>query len=355
MSQLEFRCQHRFAGGFELNIQFEAGDGVTAVFGPSGSGKSTTLSITAGLLRPQYGFVKLAERVLLDTTAGRFVPPNRRHIGYVFQDHLLFPHMSVRRNLLYGKRRRPGRDIDFDRVAEILELDHMLDRYPITLSGGQRQRTALGRAILSGPELLVMDEPLTALDEGLKDRILTYLDRVVTEYHLPTLFVSHDQTDVRRLADRVVVVEAGRVVDSGPTAATLDRAVISTMRTHPGPTNLLLIDQVSEVDDHWEGRLGGQRFRLPADMPPNGSVHHIQLSPRDVTLCQHVVEGLSARNQLRGRVDKIVALEHRVFVAVDVGQLVWAEVSDDVVDELKLSEGSEVYCLIKASAGHPLQ
>lgn len=354
MSRLEFCCQHRFAGGFELDIQFEATDGVTAIFGPSGSGKSTSLSITAGLMRPQSGFVRLGDRVLLDTAAGKFVPPDRRRIGFVFQDHLLFPHMSVRRNLLYGKRRRPGRDISFDRVAEILELDHMLDRYPITLSGGQRQRTALGRAILSGPDMLVMDEPLTALDEGLKDRILTYLERVVTEYQLPTLFVSHDQTDVRRLSDRVVVIEAGRVVDSGPTSPTLDRAVISSMRSHPGPTNLLLIDDVCQVDDHWEGRLGGQRFRLPADTPPNGNLHHIQLSPRDVTLCQHVVEGLSARNQLRGRVDKIVPLEHRVFVAVDVGQLVWAEVSDDVVDELQLSEGAEVYCLIKASAGHPL-
>ncbi|MEZ6071670.1 MAG: molybdenum ABC transporter ATP-binding protein [Pirellulales bacterium] len=354
MSRLEFRCQHYFAGGFDLDVQFDADDGVTAVFGPSGSGKSTTLSITAGLLRPRHGFVKLSDRVLLDTEAGRCVPPNQRHIGFVFQDHLLFPHMSVRRNLLYGKRRRPGRNIQFDRVVEILELEHLLDRYPATLSGGQRQRTALGRAILSSPELLVMDEPLTALDEGLKDRILAYLEKVVSEYHLPTLFVSHDQTDVRRLADRVVVIEGGRVVASGPTSATLDRAVISTMRSHPGPTNLLLIEDVKRTHEHWEGRIGQQRFRLPADTPPNGSVHHIQLSPRDVTLCQHAVEGLSARNQLRGRVDKIVALEHRTFVAVDVGQLIWAEVSDEVVDELKLCEGAEVYCLIKAAAAQPL-
>src|SRR5262249_52865156 len=193
MSRLVFACRHRSPSGFVLDARFEAGDGTTALFGPSGSGKSTVLGLVAGILRPQSGVIRLADRVLVDTAAGVCLPPERRRLGLVFQDHLLFPHLTVAQNLRYGQRRRPARRIDFSRGVDILEVGGLLDRSPATLSGGQRQRVALGRALLRGPELLLMDEPLTALDEKLKERILTYLERAVGEWHIPTLFVSHDQ------------------------------------------------------------------------------------------------------------------------------------------------------------------
>ncbi|MFV2066522.1 MAG: molybdenum ABC transporter ATP-binding protein [Pirellulales bacterium] len=350
MSQLEFQCSHCYATGFELDVAFQAGDGVTALFGTSGSGKSTTLSIVAGLLRPQSGRIVLGDRVLLDTENGTFLPPEQRGVGFVFQEHLLFPHLTVRRNLLYGAQRRPVREIELDRVVEILELGTLLDRHPNTLSGGQRQRTALGRAILRGPELLLMDEPLTALDERLKDRILTYVDRVVNEYRLPTLFVSHDQTDVRRLADHVVVLEAGRIVNTGPTRDTLDDAVIRKMESHPGPINLLRIDNIRRADGHWEGELSGQPFRLPESLNVTGPSHHIRLSSSDVVLGQHNVEGISVRNQLHGQVREIVALPERAFVAVDVGQFLWTEVTLEAVRDLGLKPDAEVTCLIKTAA-----
>jgi molybdate transport system ATP-binding protein len=222
MNVLHFDARLRYDSGFQLDARFEADDGVTALFGPSGSGKTTILGLIAGALRPEAGTLRLGDGLLVDTRAGLFLPPERRRVGVVFQDHLLFPHMTVRKNLLFGKGRPGTRAIDFNRVVEVLEVGDVLERLPASLSGGQKQRVALGRALLRGPELLLMDEPLTALDLELKGRILTYLERAVAEWRIPTLLVSHDRADVRRLAGRVVVIEAGRVVAEGTTAAVLD-------------------------------------------------------------------------------------------------------------------------------------
>jgi molybdate transport system ATP-binding protein len=221
MAELHFDCRFRHASGFELALRFQTGEGVTALFGPSGSGKTTTLDLIAGLLRPEAGGISLGDRVLVDRGAGVFLPPDQRGIGYVFQDHLLFPHLSVRANLLFGHGRRSSRPMKLERVVEVLEIGDLLSRRPMTLSGGQRQRVALGRALLRGPELLLMDEPLASLDEGLKGRILTYLARAVAEWRIPVLFVSHDQAHVRQVADRVVVIEAGKVIAEGPPAEAL--------------------------------------------------------------------------------------------------------------------------------------
>jgi molybdate transport system ATP-binding protein len=221
MGVLHFDCGLRYESGFEVAATFEAGSGVTALFGPSGAGKSTILSLIAGVLRPQRGSIRLGNRLLTDAEARVFMPPERRRLGVVFQDHLLFPHLTVRCNLRFGQGRHAVRTVDFGRLVEVLELGDLLERLPDALSGGQRQRVALGRALLCGPELLLMDEPLAALDRDLKDRVLTYLERALAEWRVPTLLVSHDQADVRRLAERVVIVETGRVVASGKTDETL--------------------------------------------------------------------------------------------------------------------------------------
>jgi molybdate transport system ATP-binding protein len=218
VNPLSFRCRHQFPGGFSLDAAFETSAQVTALSGPSGSGKTSVLYMIAGLVRPQSGAIRFGERVWLDTDLGIHLKAERRHVGFVFQDHLLFPHLNVQRNLMYGRRRRRGRlvAIEPSRVIEVLELGDLLARYPRNLSGGEKQRVALGRSLLSGPELLLMDEPLAALDAELKDRILTYLERVVEEWHVPTIYVSHSLAEVRRLADRVIVLEQGRVGISGP-------------------------------------------------------------------------------------------------------------------------------------------
>jgi molybdate transport system ATP-binding protein len=214
VSLLEFDCVLRYPSGFCLEATFTVEAGVTALLGPSGSGKTSALSIVAGLRRPDRGRVRLGGEVLLDTAAGIQLPPERRGIGYVFQDFLLFPHLTVRRNLLYGwRRRRSGaRTVAFERVVGVLELGDLLGRLPHTLSGGQRQRVALGRALLCGPRMLLLDEPLVGVDEALRFRVLDYVEQVLKEWDIPTLYVTHNQAEADRLARSVVRLEGGRVV-----------------------------------------------------------------------------------------------------------------------------------------------
>ena len=212
MQPLRFDCRLRYESGFQLDARFEAGAGVTALRGPSGSGKSTILGLIAGTLAPQTGAISLAGRTLVDTERRICLTPEARRIGIVFQDHLLFPHLTARANLLFGHGRKHARLIELARVVDILEIGDLLGRLPSALSGGQRQRVALARAILRGPELLLLDEPLGGLERGLKDRILDYLQRAIAEWHIPTILASHDQTDVERLADKQVIIEEGRVV-----------------------------------------------------------------------------------------------------------------------------------------------
>jgi molybdate transport system ATP-binding protein len=349
MRQLLFDCRHRYSTGFQLEAAFEAGEGVTALFGPSGAGKTTIFALVAGLLRPQTGRILLGDRTLVDTAAGVVLPPERRQVGVVFQDHLLFPHLTVRQNLTFGLR-RGGRGIDLGRVVEILEIGPWLERRPGTLSGGQRQRVALGRALLHGPQLLLMDEPLSALDESLKERILVYLERALAEWRLPTLLVSHDQAVVRRLADQVVILEAGKVVAAGPTAATLDSVLLTRSKQRPILVNLLRIDRVRRIDTHWQGQLGDQVVHLPASAAPGGERVYIQFLPTDVTLAAQWSGGLSARIRLQGVVRELVTLPEQTFVAVDVGQFLWAEVTPEAVREMNLHPGQPITCLIKSTA-----
>jgi len=216
VSLLEFDCRLAYPSGFVLDAAFQCQATVIVLSGPSGSGKTTVLSAIAGLRTPQRGAIRLGDLLLFDAARRVNLPPDARRVGYVFQDHLLFPHLRVRDNLLYGSRRRSpdARPIDFKRVVEVLELGEFLDRLPHTLSGGQKRRVALGRALLCSPRLLLLDEPLTALDEGLKGRILGYIEQVLHEWSIPTLYVTHDAGELARMAGQVVRLEGGRVVEA---------------------------------------------------------------------------------------------------------------------------------------------
>ncbi|HTU23095.1 MAG TPA: ATP-binding cassette domain-containing protein [Gemmataceae bacterium] len=213
MIRLEFACSLRYPSGFTLDAAFTLQTSITVLSGRSGSGKTTILSILAGLRRPDRGRIRLDSTVLFDSDARMDLPPEARRIGYVFQDYLLFPHLSVRRNLLYGWRRRPAdaQPPSLERVVEVLELGELLDRLPHTLSGGQRQRVALGRVLLCGPRLLLLDEPLASVDEALRERVLGYIEQVLHEWDIPTLYVTHNAAEAERLARQRVCLEAGRV------------------------------------------------------------------------------------------------------------------------------------------------
>jgi molybdate transport system ATP-binding protein len=213
MSLLEVRCRLRYSSGFEVDVDFASTAQVTALFGPSGSGKTTILSAIAGLRRPDSGVIQLGDRRLFDSAAKIDLPPNARRIGYVFQGHLLFPHLTVRQNLLYGwtRRQESSGTVEFERLVESLEIRELLDRMPHTLSGGERQRVALGRALMSAPQLLLLDEPLASVDAALKDRLMDFTRRVLNEWRIPTLYVSHDPEEVRQMAQCVVHLDAGRI------------------------------------------------------------------------------------------------------------------------------------------------
>ncbi|HEX5473860.1 MAG TPA: ATP-binding cassette domain-containing protein [Vicinamibacterales bacterium] len=221
MIRLEFTLTQ---GSFTLQVSSRLSGRTTAIFGHSGAGKTTILDAIAGLRRPGGGRIAIEDRVVFDAAARIDLPPHLRRIGYLPQDIALFPHMNVRANLLYG--RHPGASPPLERVARMLEIGGLLDRRVARLSGGERQRVALGRALMSGPALLLLDEPLAAVDVPLRRRIVPYLERVRDEFALPIVWVSHDREEVRRLAEYVLVVDHGRVVRAGPPATVLatDRA-----------------------------------------------------------------------------------------------------------------------------------
>ena len=204
MIVLRFDCEFRYATGFALNFQFTTEPGVTALVGPSGSGKTTILNLIAGLLTPASGVIALSDEPLFDSKTKINLRPEQRGIGYVFQDYQLFPHLSVRDNLLYGQSRAKRIGIQLDRVVSILELADVLNRSPASLSGGQKQRVALGRALLRGPKLLLLDEPLSALDANLRANVAADLARAIQEFAIPTLLVTHDADSINWLAHSTV-------------------------------------------------------------------------------------------------------------------------------------------------------
>jgi molybdate transport system ATP-binding protein len=215
--RLEVAIRHPL-GRIALDLHFTCGNGLTALLGPSGSGKTSVLNVIAGLLRPAYGLVRLDGDVLADTTQGVWLPSHRRRVGYLCQEPRLFPHLTVRQNLLFGRWFTPValRHVSPDDVVDLLDLRGLLGRRPVRLSGGEKQRVALGRALLMSPRLLLLDEPLASVDAGRKQDILPYLDRLRAELTLPVVYVTHAVAEITGRADAVVTLEEGRVVTAGP-------------------------------------------------------------------------------------------------------------------------------------------
>jgi molybdate transport system ATP-binding protein len=280
---------------------------------------------------------------------GIIVPVNDRAIGVVFQDALLFPHMTVVANLRYGQRaaQHSHPAVDFQRVVEILEIVPLLDRFPRNLSGGEKQRVALGRALLSGPELLVMDEPMASLDVPLKTKILAYLERVVAEWNIPTLYVTHSQAEVRRAADWVVVLDGGKVVGQGTPDTALGQPEPLAWSNSARPMNLVRLDRVESSADQARGWIGNQVLCLPPFEPRESPPAFVQFSPTDVFLSRQDLQGVSARNHLRGRICRLASSNQAVFVAIDIGQVIWAEVTPAAVADLGLRAGDDVVCFVK--------
>lgn len=336
---------------FTLNVvQDFALSGVTAIFGRSGSGKSTLLRVIAGLETRATGQVTMAGKLWQD--GSNRLPPERRGVGYVFQDTRLFPHLSVRGNLEFALKRAQGLGgPSFDEVAKAFDLGPLLDRRPAALSGGEKQRVAIGRALLTAPAILLMDEPLAALDEGRKAEILPYLERLRDEGRVPILYVSHAVAEVARLADTVVMLEAGRITAAGPAAE-----ILSDPATAPGlglrEAGALLTARVAAQDDDGLTRLdcAAGPLWLPRVAAPLGASLRIRILAQDVMLATLRPEGISALNILPAIVRDIRQGEGPgALVRLDAaGEAVLARVTRRSVDALGLTPGRAVFAVLKA-------
>lgn len=350
----EIQVEHRF-DDFHLNVGFRgSGEGVTAIFGPSGCGKSTLLACVAGLMRPDKGRIVVEGRVLLDTARGISVPPERRRCGVVFQEARLFPHLSVATNLRYGARRTPAGDgPGFDAVVELLGIGSLLRRRPGSLSGGERQRVALGRALLARPLLLLMDEPLAALDAPRRLDVLPFLAQIWHEFRIPMLYVTHALDEVDQLADTLVLMEQGRVLGSGPLE---EMALRSDLPLASRQDSGVVLQCVVASQNRVAGRTtlafpGGQLIVPPQDRP-EGSALRIRIRDRDVAVATERPRGLSVQNVLEARLEAIAAAPAgELVLRLRVGEsALLARVTDHAARQLSLVPGQTVWALIKSVA-----
>lgn len=341
-------------GAFKLDVAFGDGQGITALFGRSGSGKSVTLGIIAGLRRPDRGFVKLDGEPLVDVERGIFLPPHRRRIGLVFQDSNLFPHLSVRQNLLFGRWFAPlrRREIEFDAVVRTLGIEPLLARRPARLSGGERQRVAIGRALLSCPKLLLFDEPLAALDMARKLEIMPLIERIRDEFKVPIVYVSHAIEEVMRLASRVVLLEAGKVKAIGDPNEVF--AAATTLEDRFERSTVLMA--IVGADDSGYGLT---QLKHPAGTVwitgpagPPGRPVRIVVKATDVVLATEPPHGLSVRSVLSGVIGSIKAEGPiaTMDIALDGGGCLAAIATRQAADELHLVCGARIFALIKATA-----
>src|SRR6516165_583318 len=354
-AMLEVDIEHRF-GAFELDIHFRSGRGLTALLGRSGAGKTSVVNVIAGLVRPERGRIVVDGSVLIDTARGIRTPAHRRRVGYVFQEDRLFPHLTVRQNLLFGRWFAPGPApaARLDDVVDLLGIGTLLDRRPGRLSGGEKQRVAIGRALLASPRPLLMDEPLASLDARRKDEILPYIERLRDQAGVPIVYVSHAVAEVTRLASTIVLISDGRVRAVGPLQEVMGRA-------EPYPVagrfeaGAVLVARVAAHDARWgltelEGAFG--KLTVPRLPTPVGASLRVRIRARDVILAANPPTEISALNVLAGRVEAVVPIED---AALEVqlrlgGERLLARVTRRSGATLGLVPGREVFAVIKTVA-----
>ncbi len=352
---LAVEIQHQL-GDFALDVSFQAPRGLTVLFGESGAGKSSIINAVAGLLRPDAGRIELNDRVLLDTSRGQSLPVRKRRIGYIFQDDRLFPHMTVRQNILYGRRfaSSSAAPADLQRIIAMLGIGPLLARRPAGLSGGEKQRVAIARALLCGPELILADEPLAALDDARKAEILPYFERLRDELQIPMLYVSHSLAEVARLATTVVTLSAGRVGQVGPAAQILcDPHIALGLRDGGAILSGQLCahhsDGLSELTT-----AGGALF-IPRNAAAPGTRLRVRIEAQDVILSRERPIGLSAMNILHGTITAITSRDGSdAMVVLRMGEeSLLARVTCRSVALLGLRVGDRCHAVMKSVALAP--
>lgn len=350
---LRVTLQHQFPG-FSLDLDFDVPEGITVLFGRSGSGKSTVLRAIAGIFKPDHARIVLSDRVLCDSETGPCLPPHKRRIGMIFQDARLFPHLTVAQNLAFG-RRFSKRDVPQHEVAKMVEMlgiGALLDRHPEGLSGGEQQRVAIGRALLSGAEMILADEPLAALDDARKAEILPYFERLRDEIAIPVLYVSHSPAEVARLATTVIALEAGRVIGQGSAEAVLGNPAVLPVGAKGAGAVIRAKVLAHHPDGLTELSAGGEALFLPHLAADPGAEIRLRIAAHDVILAPERPTGLSALNILTGTiVEMSEAQGSAVLVALQTGAgRVLARVTTRSVAALGLRVGSGCHAVIKTAS-----
>ena len=340
---------------FALEVDVEIHGRITAIFGPSGAGKTSLLDLVAGLRRARSAFIQLNDQVLTDVPQGVFVPANQRGIGYVPQDLALFPHLSVRQNLLYGHKSSGIANplFGFERIVELLEIQPLVQRGVSQLSGGEKQRVALARALLTSPRLLLLDEPLASLDMQLKTKILPYLTRIRDEFHVPMLYVTHDRFETLSLADEMVVLVNGKVAQTGTVQEVFGR-----------PANLAVAGIVA-VETVQPGRILKSENDLVTvavgptlltaveeNLPASTSEVHVCIRAEDVILAKGSDRPSSARNHLPAVVQSLTREGPLMRVELNCGFNLTALLTKQACEEMLLKSGDQVVALVKAPHVH---
>ncbi|MBS1247706.1 MAG: modC [Proteobacteria bacterium] len=344
--------------GFTLDVDLQwPGRGVTALFGPSGSGKTSLLRCVAGLERATRGYLAVNGQVWQDDARRLFMPTHRRPLGYVFQEASLFPHLSVRRNLEFGLKRTPvaERQVGLEQIITLLGIGPLLDRRPAHLSGGERQRVAIARALAASPRLLLMDEPLAALDLKRKGEILPYLERLHSELDIPVLYVSHSPDEVARLADHVVYLEAGQARAVGPLNEILTRPDLPLV--HLDEASAVLDARVAGHDEVYhltEVNIPGGRLAVSHSALPVGAPTRVRIHARDVSLALQPPERSSIQNVLSANVLDVQGDRDpaQALVRLDLGEgaILLARITQRSVAHLGITPGMKVYAQVKSVA-----
>jgi molybdate transport system ATP-binding protein len=343
-------------GGFFVDVDLSAGDaGVTALFGRSGAGKTSVINMVAGLTRPDEGRIEVRGRILFDSAQFIDVPPEKRRCGYIFQDGRLFPHLTVKANLMYGMKlvARTERYVHFDQVVEILGIGHLLSRRPARLSGGEKQRVAIGRALLTSPSLLLMDEPLASLDGARKAEVLPFIARLPRELSIPILYVTHSLDEILNLADKVVILDSGKVVAEGSVEDALSRFDLQHLA---GPFDEgVVLGTVVEEHERTGGltrlRFSGGVLKVPLFDVPVGDRIRVRIRSRDVAIALRRPDKISVQNIFPATVEEIVETsESLVDVRLNIGCPLLSRITPAAKTDLKLSPGQPVFALVKSVA-----
>ncbi len=344
----------RRQGNFSIDAAFQSEEvGVTAIFGSSGTGKTSIINMIAGLSRPDQGRIIAGGRCLFDSAAGVDLSPERRRIGYIFQEGRLFPHLSVQANLTFGMHLtdKKRRYVHFDEVVHLLGLEHLVERRPARLSGGEKQRVAIGRALLTSPSLLLMDEPLASLDDARKDEVLPFIAKLSQSFSLPIIYVSHSLEEIFALADSMVVLDAGKVAATGSIEDVVERRDLAHLIGYADGGVMLSTTVTSH--DRTKGlselRFNGGMFRVPQLESPVGTRVRVRIKARNVALALDPPRRTSVQNILPATVKDVFTDEGPlVDVRLDIGCPLSARITLSALQDLELKPGSRIFAMIKS-------